>query len=233
MKLPTYLYLKLMQGLLYNHNLPQTLEYKEWDNCFFTKSFIEIFIKYLTSICEQNRFDRRFKYNAYYLINYIIDNNDLIGLDKKQLLSKLNALIRLVNINNDCHKSLFYNYHLKTRLSKSEYYKWIFKTTEEIKTFVINCLNNDFPILASTTNFVSNTEYQTKFINTFGLSQSFFYSLKIIIHECPEIIDTSLFHKRVNQMIDYNQKHLNQSNLTLRQQVNLKREMVLFKRKID
>lgn len=222
-----------MQGLLYNYNLPQTLEYKDWDDCFFCKFFIEIFIKYLTSICEQKRFDRRFKYNAYYLINYIIANNELIDLNRKELLSRLNALIRLVNVTNDSRKSLFYNYHLKTRLSKSEYSKWVFKTDEEIIAFIIHGLNNDFPILASTTNFISDKEYQTQFINTFGLSRSFFYSLNIIIHECPEIVETSLFHKRVNQMIDYNEKHLNQSNLTLKQQGNLKKEMVLFKRKID
>lgn len=149
-------------------------------------------------------FNNRVKNNIYKIL---VDGRKVMDENYKQRIEIINEIISILNSQKEDNSTIYYKDELYDRIKNKKELKCL--TVEDIEKISLNIeksIFNDFLVLDSHSESISNEEFTNKYLPYF-INNGFYYeSLNIILDECPSLFKKEIFIKRVNQVLSNNKK---------------------------
>ena len=220
---------KLVQYLIFDDEANLEISSGKWDSSLSSTTFLEKLKLYVKYMASNNYLDIRLKYNIFNILNRIRECcNDKVN--------DVNEMILQINKATDEDELDLYIYEKSKRMSTknlkklNKYYSSIPKEREKFKKEVSDLISYDYLILNSLLGQISEEDYDNVSLPNLGLSIEYFYSLRSLINDEPNLILSEKVIERIKKVLSYNKKNINSSEITYLDRLEIKSETKVFER---
>ena len=228
-----YMYYKCVQSLVYDKDALNLISEGDYDLHIFSNEFLDGLYSFVKYMSENNYFEKDYKDNVLDIIMYM--RNSLKGTeDYSLLIDRLNEIVRMINKSNDSNSEQFYLNEMGIRLgflrNKGKNVKLDDRQYEKCKTIVLESISNDYSVLLFNLDRIDDETFKNDFVPAFSMNALYYYSLRALFVEKPELASIIKLRERVNLMLNYNTVNLDKTRINKKVKKEIQNETRKFRK---
>lgn len=207
--LDKYIDLKESQTIIFNNDISDFLEEKEFQDYVESQKFFDLLVDFVARNYFTQIVDRQVKNNILTVVSYLKFNKHYEnGSEKSVIFDALNEIIHMLNSTSDKNSAQFYRqqYYERNNLEDTKLSRMIYDKNffDEYKDVINFSLCSDYQVVNDITKTTDENDFSFSVVPDNLLTHYFVDTLNILFCEMPSLYNDSKFRTRVEFILRNN-----------------------------